>query len=365
MAGNLNSMNDTEISNRISTNIILQSELTYSNLCKLLDIKPKSGNTKISDLKILERFIDYEKVGTKFIIKKIYDKPKKKADQRANGNRSIYVPCIEKILLEYFIAVGKREVELTKTMLWQKLGMISKLYIAYYDNEDFLNEIKYIRPSAKQWHINRAYSNSSKKMNSITRSALDSLQRRKLIKYEYETNLWCRQTNGYYREVTDKEKEIVLQCEREALLEVECKNINEVYLKNCIKNYSKIKNAKLVEYLDMSYTFCRYKIICNRKYLQQGLNETIEELQSLKVQLNNAIINYLNGQAKKEYEKNQEDYYVNFTTDFKFESDYVEIQKLILSNILNIDAMLIEELEKYWKEQNLQKNTEELDSFVA
>ncbi len=47
----------------------------YKELCKLLEIPIKTGNTKIKQEKELSEYIEYHKEGHKFIIDKIRDKP--------------------------------------------------------------------------------------------------------------------------------------------------------------------------------------------------------------------------------------------------------------------------------------------------
>ena len=45
----------------------------YKEMCKLFDIKPKSGNSKISQLKDWECYFSYHKSGNKFIIDEIIE----------------------------------------------------------------------------------------------------------------------------------------------------------------------------------------------------------------------------------------------------------------------------------------------------
>ena len=51
----------------------------YKELCNILGIEIKSGNTKKAQFKELERFVRYEKHGNSFLIKEIYDIPDRKS----------------------------------------------------------------------------------------------------------------------------------------------------------------------------------------------------------------------------------------------------------------------------------------------
>lgn len=50
----------------------------YRELCKILDIKQTTGGAKQNQLKEIERYCNYEKDKNKYIIIKIFDKPKQK-----------------------------------------------------------------------------------------------------------------------------------------------------------------------------------------------------------------------------------------------------------------------------------------------
>ena len=71
----------------------------YKVLCEILEITPSAGNTKKAQFKELERYINYEKQGQKFIVKEIYNEIKEKVDMRSvikeddkrhDGNNNIY-----------------------------------------------------------------------------------------------------------------------------------------------------------------------------------------------------------------------------------------------------------------------------------
>lgn len=314
----------------------------YNQLCSLLNLSNVRGNTKIANLKNIERFCEYQKDGQKFIIKQVFDTPKEKNDKRVKGNKSIYVTLIETILLEYFVRKNQRTLNFTKKELWEELGMVSPNYANNYDRAAFLDELQEIDIRTRQWHIDKAYSNSRKKLNDITKSALNSLRNRKLI--EYRDDIIVARKNKEYFEVTnDWQIEKILQCEREALKELGCKSLREVIFnsdkKVNMKRYTKIRNEKLHRELGFDFIFRRYSIICNRKYLEEGLQENIEEL---KKSLNSKIIESLELQAQKDFDKNRTDL-KNGNTHFIYPNYYVDIQKLIITKILNIDEKLVEE----------------------
>ena len=69
-------------------NLIVGQSYKYKELCELIGIEPKTGNTKNSQLKELATVVNYEKNGVRFLIKEIYREKKEKMDKRRNGNNN-------------------------------------------------------------------------------------------------------------------------------------------------------------------------------------------------------------------------------------------------------------------------------------
>ncbi len=320
----------------------------YNELCSVLEISNEGGNTKKANLKSIERFCSLEKQGHKYIVKEIYDTPKEKNDKRVKGNRAIYTAMIETILLSVFIEKSKSKdspsLSFTKRELWEELGMISQNYAANYKRPAFLTELQHIDDRVRQWHIDKAYCNSRKKLNDITKSALQSLKRRMLI--EYRDDVIVAKKVGDKRHFEVKEEwqiEKILQCKKETLIELGCENLHDVIFNKdksiTLEAYYKIRNAKLQRTLGFEFVYKRYSIICNRKYMEQGLQENINFLRK---ELNASIINVLTKQATKDLRKNRKALNEG-RTSFIYPNYYEDIQKLIINKILNIDEALVEE----------------------
>ncbi len=60
----------------------------YKELCKLLNIEVKTGNSKIAQMKELERYYKFSKQGYKIIVDEVYTKPKPKIDDRVNNGQN-------------------------------------------------------------------------------------------------------------------------------------------------------------------------------------------------------------------------------------------------------------------------------------
>ena len=93
----------------------------YKALCELLGQPVLSGRSKKYQLEDFKRYFDFDKSGIKFIISDIYDTPLSKEDLRKLGNNSIYVNCIEVILLQYLSEQKGFTATLTKRDWWEIL----------------------------------------------------------------------------------------------------------------------------------------------------------------------------------------------------------------------------------------------------
>ena len=71
-------------------NLELKTYKNYKELCEALEWKVANGNSKKKQLRILSEICDYEKQGNKFIIKEIYNNPKRKIDNRGGNNLGHY-----------------------------------------------------------------------------------------------------------------------------------------------------------------------------------------------------------------------------------------------------------------------------------
>lgn len=319
----------------------------YNKFCELLEISNERGNTKKANLKIIERCCDYEQKGQKFIIKEIYSHPKEK--EKKVGNRAIYVPLIEIILLSEFISKDKVTLTFTRRQMMELLGLINENYTKYEfeDNFNFLRELHKIDRRVRQFNIDKAYSDSKSKSLDIIKSALTSLNDRRIIRHMPDV-VRARVHDTYFDEIENKNKtvykyidvtdeqqlDIIWECENIALEKLGCKNINEIpYNKDkniTWRKFQRIVNKYVYERLGYDYIFRVYKIRClNKKILQKGLEDNISELRNI---LNDKFINALICKVEKEYD-NKYSKGIN-----KHEYDgFVKIQKIILHKILNID----------------------------
>lgn len=163
----------------------------YKMLCELLGQEVKSGKSKKYQLEDFARYFEWEKSGQKFIISDIYDTPLTKEDKRKLGNNSIYVQCIEVILLQYLSKQEGYTRTFTKRNWWEMLGMASHKY-----GRTPENKLKNLDYRITSWEVRHFYQRCNKKLEQILFSALNSLKNRKLITYEIQTVIVTKDKRG-------------------------------------------------------------------------------------------------------------------------------------------------------------------------
>ena len=237
-------INEPALRATITTNLYPdQIVKNYKELCSLLNIQPASGNSKKLQLKFLDRYFSYDRVGQKYIIKTIYQTPLPKED----GRIGIFTQLIGDILLStisYQRQVQQNICEvfpiassilspseyykdtyiLPSFFLFRSLGMVNDLY-----NVSRKKEIRDQIPTSP-YNINNFYTTVFSELNKLTLRALISLSSRNII--EYGNTYIIKYYSGSHNSTI----------EREATKE-ECNDISEIY-NNALKEIRFKKSRK-------------------------------------------------------------------------------------------------------------------------
>lgn len=276
----------------------------YKVLCELLGQEVKDGKSKKYQLEDFSRYFDWEKSGQKFIITDIYDTPLTKEDKRKLGNNSIYVQCIEVVLLQYLSKQEGYTKTFTKRNWWEMLGIINHKY-----GRTSENQLKNLDYTVTSWEVKHFYQRCNKKLEQILFSALNSLQNRKLITYEIQTVIVERNKQGKeeYFNADDFQKKLILEVERYVLHNVMgYEKMFQVFIRFQQAEFYQKVNDLLYQQYGWDHYFKQIKVI----YTSNGVKEALPELE-MKLQkqlLNKKVIDYLNSNAKDIYEKNKAEY---------------------------------------------------------
>lgn len=278
----------------------------YKELCNLLGQEIKNGKSKKYQLEEFSRYFDWEKSGQKFIITDIYDTPLTKEDKRQLGNNSIYVQCIEVILLQYLSKQEGYTRTFTKRAWWEMLGITNHKYGRL--SEKQLEDLDY---TVTPFEIKHFYQRCNKKLEQILFSALNSLKNRKLIMYEIQTVIVEHDEKEKGKEryflAQDDDKKRILQIERHVLHDIMgYDKMFQVFIRFKEKEFYKKVNELLYENYGWDYYFKQVKVIYTPEDIREALPQMEINLQ--KEILNKKVIDFLNSNAKKFYDKKLDEY---------------------------------------------------------
>lgn len=297
----------------------------YKELCKLTGQDIKTGKSRQLQLEDFKRYFEWEKSGQKFIITDVYDTPLSKEDKRKLGNNSIYVKCIEVILLQYLSKQEKFTRTFTKRNWWELLGMINHKYKKV--TQDYLKRLDY---SVTTYEIKHFYQRCNKKLEQVLFSALNSLQNRKLILYEKQTVIVKSEkgsTAEQYFLADDIDKKRILREERYVLKNVMgYEKMIQVYCRFKQDEFYRKVNERLNELYGWNFYFKQIKVIFTQEDIIEALPQVEIELQ--KEILNNKIIDCLSSNAKDYYSKERE--------KWKIPDVYLMAQHILTDELIKI-----------------------------
>lgn len=270
----------------------------YKELCEVLDIPIKSGNTKKSQLKELECYVKYHKQGNAFVIDEIYNNPLPKIDNRIDGNNSIYANYIDKLILHECNRTYNSKynyILLSMNGLLLQLHMINKNYTVGIKNINQFSNFYKIPVET----IHDFYDSTYKRNKSLVESALNRLSKKSLI---FWTNVYkVALKNGEHRLATDREIEVFLNIEQEVYELMGYESKKEVFLNGQWNYYIKKVNGILRERTDFSYYYKNYKIITTKAFRKMFLSE--EDKESLENELNATLYSANIKSAEHRHEK--------------------------------------------------------------
>lgn len=280
----------------------------YKELCVLLNQEVKNGKSKKLQIEDFERYFDYEKAGQKFIITDIYDVPLSKEDKRKLGNKSVYVQCIEIILLQYLSKQKGYTKTFTKRNWWELLGFVNHKY-----NNVSPKQLEDLDYTITPFEIKHFYQRSNKKLEQILFSALNSLKNRKLLIYEVQTMIVYTDTETKkekYMIALDEDKKRILQVERYVLKNVMgYEKMIQVFCRFRQNEFYQEVNARLNELYGWDHYYKQIKVIYTPEDIKEALPQIKINLQ--KELLNQKIIDFLNTNAEETYKKKREEYNVS------------------------------------------------------
>lgn len=308
----------------------------YKELCTLLDEPIKAGKGKKYQLIDFERYFECTKEGHKYIITKIFDEPKPKADHK------IYGQYIEKLILD--LLIQQQEINKKKTVyfstckLLEVLKMVNQNYSYGMDNKP---KLAYFLNMDKEY-IKDFYNTSYSKLVGVLEDTLKRLYNKMLISYgrvitvvlkEYDIDSKYKENHITANNIYD---EYIGEVEKRIAKELGCDTRNDIIIQDKWKEFNKKVIETLREELDENiiYYYRSYRISFNKYIMeeQQQLELILKDAERLSTQdqLNNTIIDNYKISNDIRYQKNKKKY--NKFNEPKFKSQEIKISDEYIKN---------------------------------
>ena len=260
-----------------------QTIKNYKELCNIIGWKIATGNTKIAQLKDLERYCEYEKLGNKFIIKEVFKNPLPKIDNRG-GNNKVYAEFIDKLILNMCaetIDVNKDSIGLSAKGMMTCLNIVNNNYTTGRNNmERFSNYLKIPIES-----LNDFYNSTYKNYKDSIESSLNRLENRCLISWNIRTQVYT--IANTYREAQDIEIKEIKEIESNLLKEMGFESKQHVFMCGKWKEFNKLKKNQCVEKLGIYFDYKVYNIIMTNSFKEKVLETKVKN--DLQYSLNNKV----------------------------------------------------------------------------
>ncbi|MBM7598493.1 hypothetical protein JOC34_000850 [Virgibacillus halotolerans] len=239
----------------------------YKELCELLEIKPKTSNSKKAQMKEIGRYVLLDKQGHKFIVKEIYEKPK----PATSGSGNVFTGLIQLLIADHLAESKDQVVIITRSQLLRKINMVNHNYS--FCNENVPRFSRYI--NIKEEYLYDFFNTTNSNYSAAIKTALNDLVKRSVIHYEWVHTICTKE--GKHRVATDNEVEFILRCQKQLLIEMGYKRLNDVMFSRDWKNFKNTLQFNLQndDEININYTYMSYRITSNRKYISSEQDDML------------------------------------------------------------------------------------------
>jgi hypothetical protein len=294
----------------------------YKEVCSILDIPEKTGQSRQLQIQDWQRYFKFDKDGQKYIIKEIFDVPIEKVNNTgkssgSRGNNAIYVKFIESLLLHTLSFQNEHTLICTKNYLFLILGMVDSRYI-----DKKLRKTLIENKAFKDYELRDFDIRSYNILDRILFSALNSLQNRFLINWKQELHYTKFDESGNKIDciANDIDEENYLSAKYKTAKEMgeeegkpdKYDKLRDIFFYNKTDVfYDKLRDTLYDEYEWDTTSIC-YRIIFKKENVLDAIPRTERQLNGLvdkyKHELNDKIIIALNNNAQSRYDNQKKKY---------------------------------------------------------
>jgi hypothetical protein len=328
----------------------------YKELCRILEIPEKTSDSKACQLKDLQQFVGYEKMGQAFIIREVYNSPIIKIDKRNKSTNKFYLNGLELVVLDYLTKNKEKHgynlIELTTLDIAILTGLCSNEF-----RDKTYAEIKNKYPNITKKNDDLFRRRVRSKLTKIIDAMVNDLQSRFILHITKGHKIKEMDSKGVYswRTANDKEETMIVDASQKTMKLMgfeEYEKFNKVVASFRVKEFYMTLNNVIKEDYDWESIYKVYFL---------GFTESIEnsteqfkkkyfEIADEKDKTNFMFLTDIDKQADRiyhdslqEYEKNKDGYFgeIPFQEMMKISSkllplDYIETQLTLSQELVKL-----------------------------
>jgi hypothetical protein len=324
----------------------------YKELCGLLGIEVKGGDSKRSQLRDISLSVDYLKDGNKFIINQIYDEPLMKTISRKR-----YIEQIEVRILN--LILEKQPTKATLNGLLKDVGMVNKRYHVVRGlaelNAPELRDIKvdygYMTHFFAKTHRMFKYDIDIALRNLIGKRFLE------LIKTK------CIVTKKESYICTEKDLDMILNAEREVLNTLKADSLKTIIIRKQWRQFNRMVNAIISKQVkDFKYYYSCYYMIPNsgvkisdiltkykHMYSEIDVNaEIMKHIEDLATNRKSDIARYI--ELEEEWKITERQLLTMESNMITQNDDYIESIMYLIDYVISIESYVYSDQDKMFEE---------------
>ncbi|MGG0308244.1 hypothetical protein ABEY43_06040 [Priestia megaterium] len=327
----------------------------YKMLCEVLEMPVKAGDSKKAQLKEVERYCDFVKVGYSFFVKEIYNKPKEKSDGRgksegSRNNNNVYGEFLQFVIADIAKNSKHKTVSFSKGQLMYAANMVNQNY--QWGNQNVGKLSAYT--SIKEAVIYDFYDTSNGTLTKAIHSALKSLESKRVILWERSVKV-KPVTEKIHRKATEQEKRLILYYENETLRTTPYQTIEQVRTSPHWREFKRQCDKSIHENAGIEFYYFAYDITFNEEHIREERDKLMRSVfgnpdsEAYREKLNVAIMEKFKVNAQKRHD-------TSFTSKkkakYRIDIDYVKEMNELISLLIDCKAEDVKsEVNKKHKQQ--------------
>lgn len=307
---------------------------SYRELCEVLGLEVKSGNTKISQLKELSRHCEYHREGNGYVIDKVFKEGEVAVKKKRGGaNNKKYQKELEEVMLCMLNTSDSKVIECSVVEALQLCCLINMNYQTGRADLDCTSQVL----EMDKLYIADFYNNTHSKLKQIFERVLRSMNNRALVNFSKVARVaYCDDKgNKFTAEATTEQIKEILSAERRVLDQMGFYGKQQAFASGYWNQFKDRVNELLYKSHGIMYYYDAYSIVLNK----EGIRAEVDKLEMLnsKGKLNSTVVQSLMEGSVRRHKK-EKPAWGEDESRVATHSRFVENQNKLIASLIDVNT---------------------------